>query len=589
MPRDVGEHQQPGEKRPRQDAKLASPNKHEKKESKNAQPVEPKRKRTEPKAVQITLVPMEQKIFGCIKQMLLERGMKTTVRVAGGWVRDKCLGKESDDIDIAVDDMTGEEFAKCVVDYLSSQGEEARSIGVIKANPDKSKHLATATFSIFGVHIDVNNLRSEEYAESSRIPTTRLGTAEEDASRRDFTVNALFYNINEERVEDLTGKGLIDLEKKILRTPLEALQTFIDDPLRVLRAIRFSARFGFALAADLTQAAKQPRIQSDLENKVSRERFSIELNKVVGGVGSPTDAFELLVDFGLHGIVFKEPESLVADEDVKERQERPGDAVGTAGLRVMRTVETMLKIRGTAKEERRIALYAAFMSPYHGYKVKVKKKFQPAIRYILRESAKVADSAIAEAASKLVDCAKAFASIATRAADASAAPAGAPDPMRAILRNTGQSLNEIKERYILALDLAYALTAETKWLPEFKSLASEAATTTLEYPNNSTLSRYATWIQNSGLLDCWKWKPLVSSKDIIQKMQISGRAVGEMVRRQLLWRFENPFGTRAEALAFLEQSFRDEPPPAVAAASNSRPENKKSKKKKTKQKKKKKK
>ena len=100
---------------------------------------------------------------------------KTVLRVAGGWVRDKLMGKESDDIDIALDDMFGEEFAQLIRDRLYEMDVESGKIdpakdkkknafGVIKSNSEKSKHLETAVIKVFGVFIDLVNLRSEEYA-----------------------------------------------------------------------------------------------------------------------------------------------------------------------------------------------------------------------------------------------------------------------------------------------------------------------------------------------------------------------------------------------------------------------------------------
>jgi len=100
-----------------------------------------------------------------------------------------------------------------------------------------------------------------------------MGTAIEDALRRDFTINALFYNLNLRTIEDLTGMGLSDLHRKIIRTPISAFTTFEDDPLRVLRAIRFSSRLCFALDEELLQAAQTPAIHSALMTKISRERI----------------------------------------------------------------------------------------------------------------------------------------------------------------------------------------------------------------------------------------------------------------------------------------------------------------------------
>jgi len=138
---------------------------------------------------------------------------------------------------------------------------KAERFDVIKANSEKSKHLETATLRIQGVPIDFVNLRSEKYTDISRVPEIYVGTAEEDAFRRDLTINALFYNINEDKIEDFTGRGITDLQNCIIRTPLEPLETFLDDPLRVIRAIRFANRFQFRLTPELLKAAKHASVR----------------------------------------------------------------------------------------------------------------------------------------------------------------------------------------------------------------------------------------------------------------------------------------------------------------------------------------
>ena len=152
-------------------------------------------------------------------------------------MRDKLLGLESNDIDVALDTCVGAEFAAKVNDYLTRKGEEVSGVGVIQSNPEQSKHLETATMKVRDVWLDFVNLRSESYADESRIPTMSFGTPLEDAMRRDLTINALYYNLNEKKVEDFTGKGIEDLKIGLCRTPLEAKRTFVDDPLRVLRAV----------------------------------------------------------------------------------------------------------------------------------------------------------------------------------------------------------------------------------------------------------------------------------------------------------------------------------------------------------------
>lgn len=99
---------------------------------------------------------------------------------------------------------------------------------MIAANPDQSKHLETATLRVQDFDLDLVHLRSETYSEASRIPQIETGTPQQDAERRDFTINSLFYNINERTVEDFTGRGLLDLRNGIMATPLEPRITFLD-------------------------------------------------------------------------------------------------------------------------------------------------------------------------------------------------------------------------------------------------------------------------------------------------------------------------------------------------------------------------
>ncbi|KAM3558490.1 hypothetical protein MY1884_003951 [Beauveria asiatica] len=108
----------------------------------------------------------------------------------------------------------------------------------MKKNAIMSKKLETAGGRLFGLDVDLVNLRKEVYDGQTRNPDMEFGTAQEDAFRRDATVNALFYNLKKQQVVDPTGRGLKDLDAKIMRRPLDPMQTFMDDPLRVLRLIR---------------------------------------------------------------------------------------------------------------------------------------------------------------------------------------------------------------------------------------------------------------------------------------------------------------------------------------------------------------
>lgn len=155
----------------------------------------------------IILTEKERQIFVTLMEVLDTNGIQTVIRANGGWVRDKVMGLESDDIDISLDGMYGEDFAKMITEHLSKKGEQV-SYKVIKSKSDKSKHLETSSIKLNGQVVDLVNLRSETYTSGSRIPQIEAGTPLQDAYRRDLTINSLFYNINEQIVEDWTGFGL---------------------------------------------------------------------------------------------------------------------------------------------------------------------------------------------------------------------------------------------------------------------------------------------------------------------------------------------------------------------------------------------
>lgn len=237
----------------------------------------------------------------------------------GGWVRDKLLGGESQDIDVALSSMTGAQFGEALEDHFARSAAEyiaeAQRAGVpptikglhkISSNPEKSKHLETGTIEIFGLSVDFVNLRKEIYTDQSRNPQIEFGTAVEDAYRRDATINSIFYNLNRRRVEDHTRMGLSDLAGGIIRTPLQPTKTFTDDPLRILRLIRIASRLGFQIDQATAQAMKDLLVQTAFNVKITRERVGIEIEKMIKGP-DPLTAFEFLYESDLYATVFLDP------------------------------------------------------------------------------------------------------------------------------------------------------------------------------------------------------------------------------------------------------------------------------------------
>jgi tRNA nucleotidyltransferase/poly(A) polymerase len=258
---------------------------------------------------EIQLDQQEARIFDLLKAVKAGMGLATEFRVAGGWVRDKMLGLESDDIDIAVSNMTGADIVRAIKEYGQSHPEVKNAIGgtyIVDQNIEKSKHLETAGIDLFGQKIEFVNLRSESYADS-RVPEMEMGTPETDAARRDLTINSMFYNVETGEVEDYVG-GKNDLQNNILRTPMDPVQTFIDDPLRMLRALRFHSRYdGSQIDPAIIEAMRMPEVQDAYRNKVSPERAGPELMKMMAGA-NPASAVEMLLDTDLYMSVFNIPE-----------------------------------------------------------------------------------------------------------------------------------------------------------------------------------------------------------------------------------------------------------------------------------------
>lgn len=243
-----------------------------------------------PKVVRLeaSISPAHQSVFSCLLSVVEENKLNATLRVAGGWVRDMLLGLHSNDIDIAIEThanaepVTGELFAHRISEYQQAHGDRGHTVSVIRANPALSKHIETATVRVHEIPVEFCALRTDVYTDDSRIPQVRPATPLEDAQRRDFTINALFYNLHTGMVEDYTT-GLDDLRRRVIRCPLEPRTTFTDDPLRLLRGVRFVGQLGaldFALDDSIASCVDDALLEV-LQQKVSRERVGKEFVKMM--------------------------------------------------------------------------------------------------------------------------------------------------------------------------------------------------------------------------------------------------------------------------------------------------------------------
>ncbi len=233
---------------------------------------------------------LKHKIFHEIQHVADEMHLETYV--IGGFVRDMLLNRTSKDIDI-VTVGSGIELAKKVAANLKN-----------RPHVNIFKNFGTAMIKYKDLEIEFVGARKESYRSNSRKPDIEIGTLEDDINRRDFTINALAIGLNKSNFGDLTDlfEGIKDLNNKIIRTPLDPDITFSDDPLRMMRAIRFSTQLGFEIQPETLQSIAKNK---DRINIISGERIIEEINKIMMS-DKPSIGFKLLEETGLLKIIFPE-------------------------------------------------------------------------------------------------------------------------------------------------------------------------------------------------------------------------------------------------------------------------------------------
>ena len=228
--------------------------------------------------------------FRLVSEAADELGLEAYV--IGGYVRDIFLNRHSKDIDI-VAVGSGIELAKAV----------ARKLGK-RATLSVFKNFGTAQVKAGDLELEFVGARRESYSHDSRKPIVEDGTLEDDQNRRDFTINALALCLNKDRYGELIDPfgGLDDMEDLIIRTPLDPDITFSDDPLRMMRAVRFATQLGFFIDPDTFDAIIRNRERISI---ISKERIVDELNKIMLSP-KPSIGFELLDKSGLLPLIFPE-------------------------------------------------------------------------------------------------------------------------------------------------------------------------------------------------------------------------------------------------------------------------------------------
>ncbi len=242
--------------------------------------------------------PLSKPIFARISRLIDSMGVEAYV--VGGYVRDYYLHRPSTDIDIVV---------------VGSGVEVAEALGAeLKTNVSIFRRFGTAMLHAEGEEIEFVGARKESYTPDSRKPNVEQGSLEDDQLRRDFTINAMAWSLCGDSFGELIDpfEGICDLEDCIIRTPCDPDVTFSDDPLRMMRAVRFATQLGFEIEPETFEAIERNAHRIEI---ISQERILIELNKILLSP-RPSIGFDLLRASGLLKLIFPEIEALAGVDKV---------------------------------------------------------------------------------------------------------------------------------------------------------------------------------------------------------------------------------------------------------------------------------
>ena len=241
---------------------------------------------------------LKNPVFGIFSEVAEQYGFKAFV--IGGYVRDCFLGRSSDDIDVVVEG-SGVDFANKVAARLE-EIEYSQHKTRHKINVSEFKTYGTAMIKYRGLELEFVGARKESYRKESRNPIVENGSLTDDQLRRDFTINAMAFSLCKADFGALVDPfgGLSDLERGIIRTPQDPDITFSDDPLRMLRAVRFATKLStpqlqFCITPECMEAMRRNRNRLQI---LTRERIAEELNKMLV-VPKPSKAFRLMDEAGL--------------------------------------------------------------------------------------------------------------------------------------------------------------------------------------------------------------------------------------------------------------------------------------------------
>ena len=485
----------------------------------------------------LTLNLKEQQIFDILKRAReLRLGEdpqnQLVLRVNGGWVRDKLLGRDSIDIDISLDTLTGVQFTKYVLEaykQISPQTCTQNKNSDVRPPAPKTEHLQTATIQLEELLVDIVNLRVETY-EDGRAPTSNVfGTAEQDAFRRDITINSLFYNINEAKVEDLTGMGLSDLKKGIIRTPRDAKVLFLEDPLRIARTLKFAARFRYQIDKNILEAVADPVVYQVMKAKVSREKISKE---VIAALQHPNCA--LFLDLALQTRLLHELLDISQDKLLDKVESTQVFTCIESNQHVWNRVTELINTQQTLLHEthlenladlRTCLMLASLLLGLHTYKYSKKESL---VEYFVKEKLKFS--------------------------------AGVNATVRDVLSTLQNLLDILTHPELTEYEKTDHLTLwirnNTKVYP-LALLVGLAADRTRD-----TVDVAMRFLVEANLLTFHSVKPVIDGNDA-KDLGVQGKDTRAFLEKWLVWQARNRNATKEEAIALAKSQMKTEPKPEL--------------------------
>ena len=249
---------------------------------------------------------INNKIIKAISKSIKGTEYENKVFVVGGFVRDLIMGKDPKDIDLLIDGDINDGAGITFAEWFCKK----ENIFKKDSNPLVYGLYGTAMFQFMGEKIECVAPRSEKYQNDSRKPVVSSCTLEDDCFRRDFTVNSLFINISNNELVDYSKNGLNDIKNKVIRSTSNPDIIFNEDPLRILRAIRFATRFNSTIEEKTFEGMKR---HVDRLEIISKERIQDEFSKMITS-DNPEFAIRLLFEIGAYKYVF---DKLMFESDLK--------------------------------------------------------------------------------------------------------------------------------------------------------------------------------------------------------------------------------------------------------------------------------